>query len=285
MTTKNQTPRKTARQRLKEAAPLIHCITNPISINDCANALLAVGARPVMAEHPREAEEITATAAALAVNLGNITDARMESMLLSGRKARELGLPRILDAVGVSCSGLRRDYAREWIRQCAPSVIKGNQAEIKTLCGISVSSTGIDAGEADQLNPDSLSSQAAAAQRLAAETGAVILASGKTDLITDGETVFLVENGCPQMARLTGTGCMLGALAAAFLTVLPPAEAAWTAAVFFGVCGQRAQTDQGMGSFHVGLLDALDRLPEEELEAEARCSVYIPSMERRKQHL
>lgn len=270
MTGKNKALLPTARQLLKEKAPLIHCITNPISINDCANALLAVGARPIMAEHPREAEEITATAAALAVNLGNITDARMESMLLSGRKARELGLPRVIDVVGVSCSSLRRAYAREWIHQCAPSVIKGNIAEIKTLCGSAVSSTGIDAGEADQLSADTLVGSAEAARQLAREAGAVILASGKTDLITDGETVWLAENGCAQMARLTGTGCMLNVLTAAFLTVLAPAEAALAATVYFGVCGEHAQTDLGMGTFHVRLLDALDCLPAEELQAQAR---------------
>ena len=270
MTGKNKALLPTARQLLKEKAPLIHCITNPISINDCANALLAVGARPIMAEHPQEVEEITATAAALAVNLGNITDARMESMLLSGRKARVLGIPRVIDVVGVSCSGLRRAYAREWIRQCAPSVIKGNIAEIKTLCGSAVSSTGIDAGEADQLSADTLAGSAAAARRLARESGAVILASGRTDLVTDGDTVWLAENGCAQMARLTGTGCMQGVLTAAFLTVLSPADAALTAAVFFGVCGEQARTGQGMGAFHVRLLDALDCLPEEELQAWAQ---------------
>lgn len=276
MTEKNITLLPTARQQLKKQAPLIHCITNPISINDCANGLLAVGARPIMAEHPREVEEITATAAALSVNLGNITDARMESMLLSGQKAREQGIPRIIDVVGAGCSRMRRTYAGQWIKQCRPSVIKGNMAEIKALWGETVSSTGIDAGEADQLNQENLQGNLTAARKLAQHTGAVILASGPTDLITDGETVFLVQNGCAQMGRLTGTGCMLGALAAAFLAVLPPVQGTLAAAVFFGVCGELAQTDQGMGSFHVRLLNALDQLPDQTLLKQARITVWNP---------
>ena len=276
MTEKNMTLLPTARQRLRKQAPLVHCITNPISINDCANGLLAVGARPIMAEHPEEVEEITATAAALAVNLGNITDARMESMMRAGRKARDLEIPRIIDVVGTGCSRLRRTYAGQWIETCRPSVIKGNMAEIKTLWGDTVSSTGIDAGEKDQLTRENLAANVSAAQKLARHTGAVILASGPTDLITDGETAFLVQNGSAQMGRLTGTGCMLGMLTAAFLTVLPPLSGALAAAVFFGVCGEEAQTSQGMGSFHVRLLDALDQLSDATLLERARFTVWTP---------
>lgn len=262
------------RQQLKNLAPLIHCITNPISINDCANALLAVGARPIMAEHPKETEEITATAAALTVNLGNITDARMESMLLSGKKAKELEIPRIIDVVGVSCSRLRLAYAGHFINVCTPSVIKGNLAEIKSLCGEDISSTGIDASDQDQISQDNLPYRATAAKQLAKKTGAVILASGKTDLITDGDQVFLVNNGCAQMARLTGTGCMLNVLTGAFLSVLPPMDAALLATAFFGICGEEAETPDGMGSFHVRLLDQLDRITGETLERRARITQY-----------
>ena len=249
-----------ARQQLKNLAPLIHCITNPISINDCANALLAVGARPIMAEHPKETEEITATAAALTVNLG--------------KKAKELEIPRIIDVVGVSCSRLRLAYAGHFINVCTPSVIKGNLAEIKSLCGEDISSTGIDASDQDQISQDNLPYRAAAAKQLAKKTGAVILASGKTDLITDGDQVFLVNNGCAQMARLTGTGCMLNVLTGAFLSVLPAMDAALLATAFFGICGEEAETPDGMGSFHVRLLDQLDRITGETLERRARITQY-----------
>ena len=117
---------------IRKNEPLIHCITNPISINDCANAVLATGAKPVMAEHPLEVAHITSMASVLAVNLGNITDARMESIMISGRQAEELNIPSIIDSVGVTCSDIRLKLAKEYIDMCRPAVIKGNISEIKT---------------------------------------------------------------------------------------------------------------------------------------------------------
>ena len=118
---------------LRRRSPLIHAITNPISITQCANAVLALGCRPIMAEHPGEVEEITATASALLLNLGNITDVRMESMARSARTARQNGIPITLDAVGAACSRLRRNYARQLMEASAPAVLKGNYAEIVAL--------------------------------------------------------------------------------------------------------------------------------------------------------
>ncbi|WP_434311650.1 hydroxyethylthiazole kinase [Hominifimenecus sp. rT4P-3] len=274
MTEKRMNQLLNARRQLKDTSPLIHCITNPISINDCANAVLAVGARPIMAEHPGESAEITASASALAVNLGNITDARMESMLLSGHKARALSLPRIIDVVGVSCSKLRLEYAKRWIAECAPSIIKGNLAEIRMLCGENILSSGIDASDQDQLSQNNLLVRIASAKQLAKKTGSVILASGKTDLITDGKEVFLVDNGCSKMARLTGTGCMLNVLTGAFLSVLPPLSAALFTAAFLGICGEEADTETGMGSFHVRLMDQLDVISDETLQRRAKIIEY-----------
>ena len=114
------------RKTVKQNQPLIHCITNPISINQCANAILAIGARPMMAEHPKEVSEITRTARSLMLNLGNITDARMESILISAKTAREQNIPFLLDAVGIACSTLRREYVKELLSTAIPTVIKGN---------------------------------------------------------------------------------------------------------------------------------------------------------------
>ena len=130
---------------LRERAPLIHCITNPISINQCANAILALGGRPIMAEHPREVEEITATASALMLNLGNITDVRMDAMRLAARTAAARGIPILLDAVGVACSQLRRDYVCELLSDVTPTVIKGNYSEINALCCADYRASGVDA--------------------------------------------------------------------------------------------------------------------------------------------
>ena len=197
------------RGAVRERSSLIHCITNPISINQCANAILAVGGRPIMAEHPREVSEITATAGALMLNLGNITDVRMEAMRLSTRTAAEHGTPILLDAVGVACSKLRRDYACGLMEGVTPAVIKGNYSEINALYQESYRASGVDADAA-----------------LARTRRTVVLASGKVDIVTDGTRLIRVRNGTPQLSCVTGTGCMLGALTAAYLSAASGLDAA-----------------------------------------------------------
>ena len=124
-----------ARNDLRETAPLIHCITNPIAINDCANGILAVGGKPIMAEHPDEVEEITCIAGALGVNIGNITDARRTSVLTSAKAAKTAGVPVSFDAVGVTCSALRRDLTHTLLREACPEILKSNDAEIRAIAG------------------------------------------------------------------------------------------------------------------------------------------------------
>ena len=133
-----------ARNDLRETAPLIHCITNPIAINDCANGILAVGGKPIMAEHPDEVEEITCIAGALGVNIGNITDARRTSVLTSAKAAKTAGVPVSFDAVGVTCSALRRDLTHTLLREACPEILKGNDAEIRAIAGAHFESRGID---------------------------------------------------------------------------------------------------------------------------------------------
>ena len=243
------------RGAVRERSSLIHCITNPISINQCANAILAVGGRPIMAEHPREVSEITATAGALMLNLGNITDVRMEAMRLSARTAAEHGTPILLDAVGVACSRLRRDYACGLMEAVTPAVIKGNYSEINALYQERYRASGVDADAVER-----------AAAALARTRRTVVLASGKVDIVTDGTRLIRVRNGTPQLSCVTGTGCMLGALTAAYLSAASGLDAAVTACAVLGVCGQLAETERGSGSFMVGLLDALSTLQDAELE-------------------
>ena len=220
---------------VRKCSPLIHCITNPISINQCANAILAVGGRPIMAEHPREVAEITATAGALMLNLGNITDVRMDAMRLSAQTAGERGIPILLDAVGVACSRLRRDYACGLLEGVTPAVIKGNYSEINALYHESYRASGVDADAA--LNELAMEKVAAA---LARACHTVVLASGKVDIVTDGTRLIRVRNGTPQLSCVTGTGWMLGALTAAYLSAASGLDAAVTACVLLGVCGQLA---------------------------------------------
>lgn len=248
---------------LREKKPLIHCITNPISINDCANIVLAAGGRPIMAEHPGEAAEITRAADALAVNLGNITDARMESIRISGFAAAEKGINSIIDIVGTACSSLRLEYAHKYIQDIRPSVIKGNISELRALGGLDNSACGIDAGEKDMMLDagDIIPWLSDMSETL----GSVILASGKTDYITDGSCAYAIHNGSPRMAAVTGTGCMLNVLTASMLAVTEPVYAALTAAAVFGLCGELADREQGIGSYHIELIDMISVIDEKRI--------------------
>lgn len=249
------------RNRVKDIRPLIHCITNPISINQCANAILAIDARPIMAEHPKEVREITETAGALMLNLGNITDARMTSMQISAQAAQEKNIPILLDAVGVACSKLRRDYVCDLLKTAMPTIIKGNYSEINALYHETYRASGVDADAA--LDERALDRVAA---RLARAYHTVILASGKVDIVTDGTRLVHIKNGTPQLSGITGTGCMLGALAAAYLAVKPDMDAAVAACAVLGICGQLSETDRGSGSFMINLMDALSTVENEEIE-------------------
>lgn len=245
---------------LKNKKPLIHCITNPISINQCANAILSVGARPIMAEHPKEVCEITFASDALMLNIGNITDARMESILLSTKTAKERNLPVLLDVVGIACSKLRREYTYNLLKNYTPSVIKGNYSEIKALYDKEYFSSGVDAELS--VDEDDITTTAS---KLAKNHKTVILATGKTDVVTDGMRTVLVHNGTSSLASVTGTGCMLGALCATFMTYSNPMDATISACCYFGICGELSKTDSGNGSFMVNLIDRISTLKREEI--------------------
>lgn len=249
------------RMQVKMRNPLIHCITNHISINQCANAILAVGARPIMAEHPKEVCEITETAGALMLNLGNITDARLESMRISAQTAKKQDIPILLDAVGVACSKLRREFVCELMKTAMPTVIKGNYSEINALYHTAYRSSGVDADVS--LNEQTLDRVAV---ELARANHTIILASGKVDIVTDGNRLVHISNGTPQLSSVTGTGCVLGALAASFLSANRDMDAAIAACLVLGICGQLATTERGAGSFQLRLLDALSTLTDADIE-------------------
>ena len=249
------------RKNLRDRQPLIHCITNPISINQCANAILAVGGRPMMAEHPQEVAEITRTAQSLMLNLGNITDARMESILISAETAQEAGIPFLLDAVGIACSTLRRDYVNRLLNTAIPTVIKGNYSEILALHRQSYHSSGVDADAA--LDIQTIDQ---AAVSLARRLKTILLASGPVDIVTDGTRLYHIHNGTPQLSRITGTGCLQGALCASYLSAKPGLEAVLTGCAVLGICGELARTDRGSGTFLCHLMDALSTLTDTELE-------------------
>lgn len=257
---------------IQQEAPLIHCITNPISINDCANILLAIGARPIMAEHPDEVAEITAIAKGLALNLGNITDARMASMKISAGAAKDKGIPFVLDLVGLSCSRLRQKYAKELLQIAVPDIIKGNISELRTLLGLPTTpGMGVEAGQKEMVTKENALEYARIFQKQAREYHTLLLATGPIDLVVSYEEAYTIANGSNALASITGTGCMNNVLAGACLAGVHGISsqatnntlAAILSCLLLGIAGENIQDiylNQGPGSFHYSLMDSISKL-------------------------
>lgn len=257
---------------IQQEAPLIHCITNPISINDCANILLAIGARPIMAEHPDEVAEITAIAKGLALNLGNITDARMASMKISAGAAKDKGIPFVLDLVGLSCSRLRQKYAKELLQIAVPDIIKGNISELRTLLGLPTTpGMGVEAGQKEMVTKENALEYAKIFQKQAREYNTLLLATGPIDLVVSSEEAYIIANGSNALASITGTGCMNNVLAGACLAGVHGISsqatnntlAAILSCLLLGIAGENIQDiylNQGPGSFHYSLMDSISKL-------------------------
>ena len=261
---------------VREKAPLVHNITNYVTVNDCANILLACGGSPIMADEAEEAEDITSICGGLNINIGTLNRNTIPSMFLAGKKANELGHIVLLDPVGAGASRLRTQTAEQLIREVRFSVIRGNISEIRALAQGTAGTRGVDASEADQVNPENLDSVISFARAFARRTGAVIAITGATDLITDGERVCLIRNGHPMMSRITGTGCMLSAMTTAFAVANPDNvfEAVCTSVIAMGLCGEiaheRLGEQDGNSTYRNDLIDAVFRLTASQLERGAK---------------
>lgn len=224
-----------------------------------------------MAEHPRETAQITKGAKALMLNLGNITDVRMESMEISLNTAKENGIPVLLDLVGTACSSLRLNYAGHLLEIGGISVLKGNMSELFAITERPSHSIGIDAGQEDALTEQNLPEILEVFRKLSRKTGAVILASGREDLIADEKEAYLVSNGVRMLSRITGTGCMQGAICTAYLAGRKPVTAALLGAAMMGIAGELADFEcRGPGSFQRELLDWLYTMDDCTLEKQSR---------------
>lgn len=252
----------------RSAQPLIHCITNPISIHDCANIILAAGGRPIMAEHPAEVAEITSHSQALALNLGNITDARMESMPKSLETASRLHIPVMLDLVGTACSNLRYEFAQKLMSIHMPKLLKGNMSELLAMSGQTAHAIGIDAGTQDVLTNDNRSRLKDLFQKKAAQWNTTLLITGKEDMVISANECAFITNGTSSMSQITGTGCMLGMICATYLAVADPFTAALSAATEFGIAGEKAEKNgSGPGSFQIELFDQFYKLTEQDINS------------------
>lgn len=260
---------------VRQCAPLVHNITNYVTANDVANLLLAAGARPVMADDPREAAEIAGHAAALHLNLGTFSASRYEAMAAAGEAAGRLGRPIVLDPVGVGASGLRREAAHALLEALPITVIRGNFSELQALAEDLTTAGGVDA-EGDT---PPLSETVSRLKAMARSMGTILAATGAVDLVTDGDRCFVIRNGRAEMSRITGTGCQLSGLTAAFLGANPerPLEAAAAAVCAMGLAGElgweRMGPPDGNMAYRNYLIDAIYHLSGEGLEKGARYEV------------
>jgi hydroxyethylthiazole kinase len=247
-------------QRIRADAPLVHNITNFVVMNTTANALLALGASPVMSHAEEEVAEMAALARALVINIGTLSRAWVHSMIAADRAAHERGIPIVLDPVGAGATRFRTETAHRLLNGAPPSIIRGNASEIRALCTVDYATKGVDSVHASDEALD-------AARTLSAVHRCTVVVSGATDLIVSGESVIRVRNGHPMMPRVTGLGCTATALCGAFAAVnTSPLRAAAHAMAVTGIAGELAAVDcPGPGTFQVRFLDALYGLRESDI--------------------
>ena len=266
-------------KKVRQNCPLIHNITNYVTVNDCANIVIACGASPIMADDKEEAAEITAVCSGLNLNIGTLNARTVASMLLAGKRVNELGHPVVLDPVGAGASRLRTETALRLMEEVKLTVIRGNISEIKTLASGSGTTRGVDADVADQVTEENLDDAVRFAKAFASKTGAVIAITGAIDIVADGRTAYCIRNGHPMMSSITGTGCQLSAMTAAFVTANHgyPLEAAAAAVCAMGLAGEiahgRLTPMDGNSSYRNYIIDAIYNMTPEMLEEGANYEV------------
>ena len=263
-------------ENVRKTTPLVHNITNYVTVNDCANILLACGGSPIMADDEAEVEDITSICGGLNINIGTLNARTIPGMYKAGKKANELGHPVVLDPVGAGASKLRTETALGLVKEIKFSVIRGNISEIKTLAFGAGTTKGVDADVADRVTEENLDKTVEFVKKYAAETGAVVAVTGAIDIVADKERAFCIYNGHPMMGSITGTGCQLSAMTAAYVTANPEnkLEAVAAAVCAMGLCGEKALERltelDGNSSYRNYIIDAIYRLTPEELERGAK---------------
>lgn len=264
---------------VRQCHPLIHSITNYVTVNDCANMLLACGGSPIMADDPEDAAEITAICVGLNINIGTLNKRTIPAMIAAGVRSNELDHPVLLDPVGAGASRMRTDTALLLMRKIKFTVIRGNISEIKTLASGTGTTKGVDADVADQVTEQNLDETVSFAKSFARRTESVVAITGAIDIVADEKRAFCIRNGNPMMRAVTGTGCQLSALTTAFVTANPgsPLEAASAAVCAMGLCGeiayQRLVWQDGNVTYRNYIIDAMYRLTPKALEKGAKYEV------------
>lgn len=265
---------------VKTKSPLVHNITNYVTVNDCANILLACGASPIMADDIMEVEEITAICNSLVINIGTLNNRTVDSMIKAGRKANELNHPVVLDPVGAGASALRTDTTFRLLKEVKFSVIRGNISEIKTIHAGVGNTKGVDANVADCITDENLDEAVLFAKNLSKKLNTIIAITGAIDIVSDSENAIVIKNGHPMMSKITGTGCMLTSLIGAYCAANPDKTLEATAAAVsaLGLCGELAykkvkETDGGTSSLRISIIDYMSKLDESTLKEGAKVEI------------
>lgn len=255
-------------KEVRDKSPLVHHITNYVTVNDCANIVLALGGSPVMADDIKEVEEMVSFASSLVINIGTLNERTISSMIKAGIKANELNIPVILDPVGVGATGLRTEATKILLEKVKFAVLRGNMSEIKIIAGMDVKIKGVDSTASDE---DALD----IAKNLANKLNTVVAITGARDVITDGSRHCLVNNGHKILSMVTGTGCMSTSLVGAYAgTTNDYLQAAVAGIVTMGIAGEKAYESlaqgEGIGTFKVRLFDNIYNLSEEDLKVRGK---------------
>lgn len=264
---------------VRKNTPLIHNITNYVTVNDVANIILACGASPIMADEPDEAEDITSICAGLNINIGTLNKRTVDSMLLAGKKANELGHILLLDPVGAGASALRTRTALNLLENLKFDVIRGNISEIKTLAMGIGTTNGVDASAADSVTNENLNSSVEFIKNFAQRTGSIIAVTGEIDIVTDGNKSYIIRNGRPEMSKITGTGCQLSGITTAFTAANPDTklEAVTAAVCAMGIAGEigwsHMQIGDGNATYRNRIIDAIYNMDSDTLNNMARFEI------------
>lgn len=248
-------------EEVRRKAPLVHNITNYVAMNLTANALLAVGASPVMAHAPEEVEDMVNIASALVINIGTLSGHWVEAMFKAAHQAKKKGIPIIYDPVGAGATPYRTRTIRELIQAVPPTIVRGNASEIMAVAGGQAKTKGVDSAAATEAALDS-------ARHISEQQDCVVCVSGETDYIVDNKGMAMIKNGHVLMPKITGLGCTASALCGAFAAVNPDYFAATTAAMaVMGIAGEiAAEKAQGPGSLQVHFLDTLFHMTGKEIQ-------------------
>lgn len=270
---------KKAFDNVRKSCPLVHNITNYVTVNDVANVILACGASPIMADDRAEVEEITSICSALNINIGTLNERTIESMLLAGKKAQSLGHKIVLDPVGAGASALRTNTAKELIQNIQFSVIRGNISEIKTIALGNGTTKGVDADISDAVTEDNLEKSVAFVKEVAQKNKYVVAVTGAIDLVSDGTKCFVIRNGRAEMGKITGTGCQLSGMTAAFIAANPDdtLTACAAAVCAMGLAGEIAwkkmADGDGNSTYRNRIIDAIYNMTGDTLDEGAKYEI------------